>query len=72
MSKGSKPRPIDMDEYHKNFDKIFGKKPFSSLAKKNRKKILNDLDQVPEVELLDEELVVKRMLETIESVEKSK
>ena len=72
MSKGSKPRPIDMDEYNKNFDKIFGKKPLSSLARKNRKKILDDLKQVPEVELLDEELVVKRTLETIESVEKSK
>lgn len=29
--KGSKPRPVDKQNYDKNFDRIFGKKNLSSL-----------------------------------------
>lgn len=36
MSKGSKPRPIDKDSYDSNFDKIFGKKPLTSVGEKKR------------------------------------
>lgn len=32
MSKGSNPRPVDKEEYDKNFDRIFGKKPLTSLT----------------------------------------
>lgn len=36
MSKGSKPRPIDKKSYDDNFDKIFGKKPLTSVGEKKR------------------------------------
>lgn len=39
MSKGSKPRPVDMDVYRDNFDKIFGGKT----TKKRKPKIPADL-----------------------------
>lgn len=29
--KGSKPRPVDKQNYDKNFDRIFGRKDLSSL-----------------------------------------
>jgi hypothetical protein len=29
--KGSKPRPVDKQQYDKNFDRIFGKKNLSSV-----------------------------------------
>lgn len=29
--KGSKPRPVDKDKFDKNFEKIFGTKPLTSL-----------------------------------------
>lgn len=31
MSKGSKPRPIDKDQYDSNFDRIFGQKPLTAI-----------------------------------------
>ena len=50
MSKGSKPRSIDKDTYDSNFDKIFGKKPLTSIGEKKRgrpKKSQDPMDSNP-------------------------
>lgn len=41
MSKGSKPRPVDMDVYRDNFDRIFGGKT----TKKRKPKVPPDLNR---------------------------